>query len=219
MDEVVNVDAKIRTDRHDRLKKIKQNYAENLKERRENLRKLSSSVGRGEPLAGLEKDVLPRLYHDLRTQRVKLRIERAEAETILARRKGAPGAGNDPVRKEIAQIEDRLAVLSAGQKVLDEELERVSHEIHGAGDRDLDLESVKDDIAQMEDSSRKVSAEVEALNVELQAPPASASSMKPFHPGHELEVRPSRKFDAEGPGGKVGRPCHNPGRSRDHSGR
>ncbi len=171
INEVANVDVMRRTERHDQLKKIMQKYGENLKQRREKLRKLSSSVGRGEPLAVLEKDVLPRLYLDLRTQQVKLRIERAEAETILARRKGAPGAGNDPVRKEIAQIEERLAVLSAGQKVLDEELERVSHEMHGAADRGLDEAALKEDIAHLEDSARKVAAEVEALNVELAVPP------------------------------------------------
>ena len=45
MDEVVNVDIKRRADRHDQLKKIKDDYGELLKERRENLRKLAETVG------------------------------------------------------------------------------------------------------------------------------------------------------------------------------
>ncbi len=113
------------------------------------------------------------LYHDFRIQQVKVRIERAGAETLLARRKGDPGAATDPVRKEITQIEDRLAVLSAGQKVLDEELEGlkgVDLGIHGAAVQVLDLAAIKEDIAQMEDAARKVGAEVEALTVELSAP-------------------------------------------------
>jgi hypothetical protein len=40
--------------------------------------------------------------------------------------------------------------------------------MRAAADRDLDV--TKDEIAQLEDVSRKVGAEVEALNVELAAP-------------------------------------------------
>jgi hypothetical protein len=171
INEVANVDVKRRTDRYNQLRKIKEQYAEILHERRETLRKRSTSSGRGESLTALAKDALPRLYHDLRTQRVKLRLERAEAETLLARRKEVPGSATDPVRsKEIAQIEDRLAVLSAGQKVLDEELEQASNEMRGAADQSLDLKAMIDEIAQVEDASRMIGAEVEALNVELEAP-------------------------------------------------
>ena len=112
MDEVANVYTKQRSARHDKLKKLKTQYGEMLRERRDNLRKLSVYVGSHESFTSQEKKVLPRLYHDLRTQRVKLLLERAEAETLLARRKKAEGAATEPVRKEIAQIEDRLAVLN-----------------------------------------------------------------------------------------------------------
>jgi hypothetical protein len=171
LNEVVNVDVRKRADRHNRLKEYKKKQQDILRERREVLRKLSSSVGRGGPLAGLERDVLPRLYQDLRTQQVKFRLERAETETLLARRKGIAGAATDQVRgKEIAQLEDRLAVLIASQKVLDEELERLIQEMHVAADRGLDQEDMKDGIAQMEEVTRKIGAEVEALNAELAAP-------------------------------------------------
>ena len=115
--------------------------------------------------------MLPRLYHDLRTRRVQLRLEQSEAETLLARRKKAEGATTDPSRQEIARLEDRLAVLIAGQKVIDEELERLTQEMRGTVGRELDLAAAKEDIAQMEDASRKIAAEVEALSVELEAPP------------------------------------------------
>ena len=80
-------------------------------------------------------------------------------------------AQDDATRKEIAAIEDRLAVLDARQRVLDEELERSAHEMHAAAVQELDLKGLKDDIERMEDIARKISAEVEALNVELVAPP------------------------------------------------
>jgi len=171
MDEVVVVHTKTRTNRYDNLKKLKEQYGQMLKERRETLRKLSESVGAHESLTSQEKKVLPRLYHDLRTQRVKLLLERAEADTLLARRKKAVGLPTEPVRKQIAQIEDRLAVLIARQTVLDEELSRVKLEMREATNQQLDLEALNDDITQMENSYRKVGAEVEALNIELGAPP------------------------------------------------
>ncbi|MFI5455697.1 MAG: hypothetical protein ACHRXM_09625 [Isosphaerales bacterium] len=170
MDEVVDVYTKRRVVRHDQLKKLKRQYEEMLKERRDNLRKLSQTVA-SDQLTSQEKEVLPRLYHDLRTQRVKLLLERAEAEALLARRKKAEGARSEPVRKEIAQIEDRLAVLIARQKVLDEELSRVKLEMREVTDQQLDLEALKDDVTLMQESARKVGAEVEALTIELQAPP------------------------------------------------
>jgi hypothetical protein len=175
MDEVVNLDRKLRRERYDRLRKIRSAYAENLRERRDMLHKLSSSAERDDRLAGLRKESLPRLYHELRSQQVKLRLERVEAETLLARRKRAEGAATEPARKEMAQVEDRLAVAMAQEKVLDQELERVAHELReDAGqtlNSGLSLRALEDEIAQMKEAARKVAAEVEALNLELDAPP------------------------------------------------
>ena len=45
MDEVVNVNIKTRSDRHEKLKKIKEKFTADLKERRDNLRKLQMAAG------------------------------------------------------------------------------------------------------------------------------------------------------------------------------
>jgi hypothetical protein len=175
MDEVVNLEFKLRRERHDRLRKISSAYAENLRERREMLRKLSSSAESDTRLAVLQNESLPRLYNDLRSQQVKLRLQRVEAETLLARRKKAEGAATDPAHKEMAQIEDRLAVAIAQEKLLGQELERVVHELRADGSQTLrnefHREVLQDEIAQMERAASKVADEVEALNIELQAPP------------------------------------------------
>jgi hypothetical protein len=171
MDEVVNVDLKRRTERFEQLKKIKESYTELLNRKRDTLRKLAESRDPAGSLTTTERDTWSRLYQDLRSQRVKLRLDRTEAETLLERRKKSEGAQADATRKEIAVIEDRLAVLNARQRVLDEELERLAQEMHAAAVQELDLRALKDEIEQMEDAARKVAAEVEALNVELAAPP------------------------------------------------
>jgi hypothetical protein len=171
MDAVVNVDARRRTARHEQLKKLRESYSSLLKSKRDTLRKLSETVGRSERIAGLEKDAWPRLYLDLRSRRIQQRMERAEIETLLERRRSAGGAAADAARKEIPQLEDRLAVLTAGQKVVDEELERLAEEMHSTTIHVLDLKGQQDEIAQMEEILRKITAEVEALNVEIDAPP------------------------------------------------
>src|SRR5262249_47334549 len=149
----------------------KDTYTDLLISRRKTMRKLAETIGSGEPPAVPEKDVLGRLYYDLRTRRIQLRLERAEVETLLARRKKGEGAATDPARKEIAQLEDRLAVLTASQSALDEEFERLTHEMHGAARLGLDLESNKEEIAFMEEAVRNIAAEVEAMAIELEAPP------------------------------------------------
>ncbi len=171
MDEVVNVDLRRRMQRFDFLKKMQDRYREQLKKKRDVLREVSESPGRGGRWAGLEQDAASRLYHDLRSQLIKHRMERAEVEALLERRKNAGGAAADAARREMPQLEDRLAALIAGQKVLDEELERLAEDRNEANRRELELRDVKEDIAQMQEAYRKISAEVEALSIELDAPP------------------------------------------------
>jgi hypothetical protein len=171
MDEVVNRDAQVRQKRHETLKGYAVKYTGILKEKRENVRKLAETVGSGQPISDREKDELHRLHYDLRTRRVQLRLERSEVETLLARRKKADGTTTEPARKEIAQLEDRHAVLTARQDALDAEMERLNREMHEATSRVLDLHEHQDEIAQMQKTADRIGAEVEALNVEIEAPP------------------------------------------------
>jgi capsular polysaccharide biosynthesis protein len=173
MDEVVNVDTKRRADRHAKLRKIKDEYGEALHERRKRLRQLNESALEGDRLglAGLERSELLSLYNGLWTKRVEIQLQRAEAETELKGHPRDPGAGSDGARTEIKRIEGQLAGLAAQQTTIDERLEQMAKVIRNAAIRALDLESLKIEITQLEDTSRKVAAEVEALNVELSAPP------------------------------------------------
>jgi len=158
------------TDRHNQLKKLKVQYLEMLKERRETLRKLAAASRRDGGVAQIERDAQSRLLSNLINQRFQVRLERAEAETILERRKKARGAASDQGRKEIDQIEERLAVLDARGKVMDEYLSFLRAHL-GQEPNSADLAEAKDEIAQVEASARRVGAEVEALAVELNAPP------------------------------------------------
>jgi hypothetical protein len=171
MEEVVNVETKMRMDRHQRLKKIKDNCANALKERQDTVRKLSERVGSDGPIAGVREDILSRLYYDLGSQRVQLKLERAEAETLLGRRRKTAGDATGSARKEIEQIEDRLAMLGARDAAIVEELKQMGREIQTTLSNTLDLTSFQDEISELRDAARKVGAEIEKLNIELEAPP------------------------------------------------
>jgi hypothetical protein len=171
MQEVASVDRKRQADRHSKLKKIKQTYAEIIKDRRESARKLSESVGSDGHKLGVEQNGLANRYERLLDQRLKLRLDRAAAETVLGRRQKAANRETDPVHKEIAQLEDRLAVLTAQDKVLQDELSQVADKKRSAVEASLEVKELNDEIAQMENAARKVGAEVESLNIELAAPP------------------------------------------------
>jgi polysaccharide biosynthesis transport protein len=171
LQEVAFVDVKRLADRHSQLKKIKQTYTEIIKERRETARKLSESVGSGGHASAVEQNSLAHRYERLLDQRVKLRLDRADAETLLERRQKAANRETDLVRKEITQLEERLAILIAQERVLQDELNQVTGKKRSAAEGSLDLKSLNDEIAQMEEAARKVGAEVESLNIELAAPP------------------------------------------------
>ncbi len=173
LEEVANEDLKHRAQRHALLTKLRDRYAETLKERRETLRKCSQTVASDDRLraTGLDRPALLRLQHDLMTQLINLHLERARTEARLAQRKKAVGLATDPVRNEIDQIEGLLAGLVAQEKFIADELQRLAGETQQAADQEPQQERLKADIALMEDIYRKIAAEVEALSLELQAPP------------------------------------------------
>src|SRR5262249_47141855 len=112
-----------------------------------------------------------RLYHE----RIQLRMEQAEVETILARRSKTVESETAEfrkveLRKELGSHDDRLAIVRARLKVLDEELEKLAKETRTSPVRQLDLDALKDEIHQMEEASAKVAAELGALDIEFQAP-------------------------------------------------
>jgi len=70
-----------------------------------------------------------------------------------------------------AELEQELAILKDIERSLAAELKALDVGNHNLNVKTLDLQSIQDDVAQMQDASVKIGSEVEALNVELEAPP------------------------------------------------
>jgi hypothetical protein len=170
VEEIANVDLKLRADRHAMLKKLRKKYQDMIRERRETARKLSEAVASGETFAGPEHINSARRYDNLMDRRLTLRIDRAQTETLLGRKSKAADSQTEQARKEIALLEEHLAVLTAHETVLFKEVERVTHEMRNAARSRLDLADLMTEIAEMEDTYRKISAEVEVINIELEGP-------------------------------------------------
>ena len=179
MQEVVGAELKRRADRHSILRKTKEKYAELILQRRETARKLAESVGNGGRLSSAEQKSLVRRHDKLLEQRLELRLGRAEAETLVERRTKAlnreKAANRDggSVRNELAQLEDRLAIIAAHERVLQDELNQVASERRSDAAGSLELKTINEELVLMEDVARKVGTELERLNVELDAPRAS----------------------------------------------
>jgi hypothetical protein len=173
VDEVANFETTRRSDRHERLRTIQEKYRKVLDECRKKLRALSD-VAVGDDrlrITGLQKADLLRLHQALWSERLDLQLKRTEAEALLAPRKKAAGPAPDRVRTELEQLEERIAGLVAQEKFADERLEEMSREIRKQSEHEPEQEQLRAEIAQIEDVYRKLGSEIEALNVELQAPP------------------------------------------------
>ena len=171
MQGVVDVHKKRRADRREMLKKLGKKYQDMIHERRESARKLSESAANSEKFAGSNQQRSSRRYDNLMDRRLTLRLDRARTETLLARKPKGPRDQTEQDRKEIAQFEEHLAVLTAQDKVLQEALEELTHATRSSAVNRLDLAELTADIAAMEDTYRKLSTEIEALNGELETPP------------------------------------------------
>src|SRR5271157_737254 len=259
MDEVVNVDTKRRADRHAKLKQIKEDYGEILKERRDRLRKSAEAVGSDdrdtlalrqqyawEQVAGLRRE-LAEVQSRKRRAEVQLKTRpqpeenpvepvreadinqwidqspiiaqletqltnqesQLDAHTTLLRSSARGGGAGDPALKHlrdsvaatqkllkskraalvpiaIRQLRDqnRSQQVAVGHEeqqelaVLAELQERLNAEIKANTDatgvlnvKTLDLSSLQEEVAQLKGTEGQIANEVEALNVELQAPP------------------------------------------------
>ncbi len=261
IEEVVEVDIKKRSDRHAKLKKIKQSYAEILKERRDHQRKLAVTVGSDDrQTLALRQQYAMEHMASLRTELLDVQSQKRKAEALLKLRRpvedradpGTPGVSaaelermidQDPgvtrlveklataeerltsesdkiwtvarrgtadpsiknlrdyvvsTRKSLARrreavradvikqlrnerdddhstpsdpAEQQLAMLNDLEQRLTDEINTVDKGNQSMTENTLDLRELQEEVAQMEAAALKVGAEVESLNVELDAPP------------------------------------------------
>jgi succinoglycan biosynthesis transport protein ExoP len=260
VEEVVNLDAKRRAERHAKLKKLKETYTELLDERRDRLKKNAENLGSDnretlalkqqyalEHMAWLRKDLLsvqsrklklevelkasprhepneaPRpevsdedISHWIGAQPLIIQLEgklakdaaQLEAHQAMLKSSSRRGSG-DPLLKRLADTvattetallkkrkalrpiaiqalqettkstqaaqgkedQEDLALLTEMEQKLQAEIKAVADANQTLNLSTLDLQSLQEEVTQLKGTQRQVSTEVEALTVELEAPP------------------------------------------------
>src|SRR5262249_11686928 len=100
-------------------------------------------------------------------------------ETLSARRKRLRPIVADQLRRAARtdlrvgrdNLMENIADLTRLEGLLNEEVEKTRRGVHSFNTDTLDLQSLQDEIAQAEETAKKVGSQMEALSVELEAPP------------------------------------------------
>jgi len=113
--------------------------------------------------------MLRMLQRDLIATQKLLKSKRAEQRPIAIRQLQEKDSSDQVTRG--TGIEQDLAMLDALEQTLIDEINTISERNQDLTSSTLDLQALQDEVAQMQDAWGKVGQEVEALTVELGAPP------------------------------------------------
>jgi len=113
--------------------------------------------------------VTRRLRDDLAATRRLLQSKRAALRPTAIRQLREQDHGDQVTRGN--GIEQELAMLVDLEQRLNAEIKTIAEGIQSLTVNTLDLQAIQDEVAQMQESAVRIATEVEALNVELRAPP------------------------------------------------
>jgi hypothetical protein len=174
---VVNRESEARFKRLEALERLNIDYVDELKAKRKHLRDLAEQFGTA------SKEALALRTNFAYENRARaeqtlfdLRLKEVEIRTLLDRHKDRDDAGD---------LEDRLAVVTAQQKDLELERKGLEEEIRSHNASTVDLQTEETQVATLEATSRELAKEIQALKVELSAPPRVTVASWPRVPtGH-----------------------------------
>jgi capsular exopolysaccharide synthesis family protein len=126
-----------------------------------NLRMVSRNGSRGDP-------ALKRLKDELAQTEKLIDKERKRLRPSVVRRLQEQDRTDQVVRGD--QTQQELAMYNELEKSLNNDIDSKNKDNQTLTSNTLDLQSIQDEVAQYKDASSKVAAEVEALNVEIEAP-------------------------------------------------
>jgi hypothetical protein len=166
---MVNHEHNARLYRLSQLKELYTRYQDSLTHKRQTLQELRESAFDEDPD---EKRLREEQVSSCRRELLRVKLERVASEVKLERQKAAKKTAEGDV-KRVGELEESVAVLAAQEKALRDEDARLLAKVdrkkpHRVA---IDLEPVRDEIALAEAAAKKIGAEVEKLNIELQAPP------------------------------------------------
>ena len=164
LDSEVGSEVKARVDRLDRLRKLYSQYQEEIKARRNSIRRLTQ-LGLGDIADELRHRLSAADLEENRKDLYRLGSEKNATEFRLKRRKAEKKDG-----PEIAELEEHVATLAHQidyqRQMREAYLDLFRKTIRG----DNDLKDEQQDIDIAQETAGKIGAEIEKLEIELQAP-------------------------------------------------
>jgi RNA polymerase sigma factor (sigma-70 family) len=168
LEEVVGSENNAKLERLEKLKDLAARYAEELRDKRKTYKDQAETVGADSWSPETGSEVLKILVKDYAKElsRVKLALVAARARLNHLEKKAQSPAKAD---EALSQARDQVSLLSEHGKLLSDELTRFNKTLRDRSER-FDLESHKEEMAQLEATARKLRSEVEQGNINLQTP-------------------------------------------------
>jgi uncharacterized protein YoxC len=175
--EIVMLERLKRHQRFDSVKQLFEGLQASLREKRAQIASLDAAAGLSgtQELRARRPELVTQQLSQCASRRLEAMLLRTEAEVLL-RLTRENSKGGESTGQQIAQLEERIAVLTAQEELLDKEtarLEAVLAEPVSSINREAsDVEQLGDQVAHLERATRKLSDEIARNTLELEAPDA-----------------------------------------------
>jgi hypothetical protein len=139
----------------EQLKKLDSMLSDKIARKREEVAQRLSELNRKEADGDLASGTLPEIHLELRSRLIELRLQRAEVEALLGRRK----------KEEVPQLEERSAVLEAQQKEVNKMLEELAIEAQKAeaSKPRIEVEAEQQELEAAEAERNQVRTQIRAM--------------------------------------------------------
>ncbi len=159
--EIVNEELNARVKHLDRLTDYYQKYQNQVVDKRHTLKKLTEELGIGS--ASFREQLRKELAVDCGRELWRIKLSQSAVRARLARSQTLS-------KDEREKLQDELAVQETQEKLLAEELERLSTQLSRRQVDSLDMEFLRKEIEQTEALLRKIGEQKEMLQIELPMP-------------------------------------------------
>jgi RNA polymerase sigma factor (sigma-70 family) len=171
LEEVVGADQSRKAHRLDELDKLRGEYEDALRNKRDNLRKRSQAVG--EQARSLQQQFAREDLAEMRKELQRVHLAKLRAQARLNYLKGA--GAREGVKEAIARLTEETGVLAEQEKLLNAEItplaETAQAQARAEAVEKADLTSFRDEITAAEQLVKKIVGEVGVMQVELRATP------------------------------------------------
>jgi hypothetical protein len=175
--EIVDKEGNLRQKRLNQLKKLSGEYETQLKMKRDTLKQIATTLGsRDRTLLARRLEWQKKLLDILENELLEVHLQRRKVEVkLMVAQLPDPEAAERPAARDAAKTEraryqQELKFLKAWEKALNEDVDRRAQEVFASQANKVDVRWLEEEITQVEQVARRAAAQLQILQVELDAP-------------------------------------------------